>query len=151
MADFNLRNACDLFHKFTGAKPFGRVFLSGRGKEGLVARLFKDKTGKEFCVVFKREFYRDFGSHFKSLPSNCQGYGQIVSHEMLKRLNDLSIDNLVVVMPQDNGYVGYIASIKRILDFYAKYQTDVPHLEGEIAFPSGFLVRYFPQRGITVD
>jgi len=54
-------------------------------------------------------------------------------------------------MPYREGYVGYKASVRQILEFYNRYKTKVPHLEETIAFPASFLKRFFPQRGLVAN
>jgi len=143
--DFGLDDACKVFQRWTGSRCIGRVFLNRR----ILAKLFRDRRGCRYCVLFKRDFYHKFSKHFPNVP--YKGFGQVFSLALLERLEKIGVDNLVLVMPYRNGYVGYKASVKQILEFYHQYKTKVPHLEETVAFPASFLKRFFPQRGLVAN
>jgi len=128
-----LKTLTDAFIYFRKNHPEARIF--GKMKAGLLIDF-----DKEFHLFqFKREMYHNFGFHFphiKKPDGKHYGWAQIMSLEMLKQAIDKwKVDKLIFALPNGKFYTCYA---QQFLQFYRKNDTDVPHIEGEIALPLEF-------------
>ena len=119
------------------ARAYGeRKYVDGSRIRDLTSYLgFTEKS----CVVFKRDWYKNFGRHF---PGVDPGWGQISNLKLLWSLQRKGISKLVAVMP---GGVAYSIPVRTFLRYYDEFKTDVPHLPGEIASPIKMWTREYPK------
>jgi hypothetical protein len=123
-----------------GLSEAGKHFV--QNKNAKFNRVVNDSTlsysldGVEWWLQFKRDFYRNFGFHFRE--KGLSGYGEIISYSILKAAVDSGVSNMVVVLP--DGAI-YQYSPNEVLEFVERNDTVVPHLPEEVAFPIKMLVR----------
>jgi len=130
----SLEEAGNLFKSILKSNDFHIV--SERMGIGEFIKAEKNGVIFNYCVCFKREYYKNFQYHFPALGK--VGWGQIANKDLLKECEE-SDYAYVIVMPDEKIYV-----IKAgfWLDYYDKFKTDVPHLKGEIAIPMKFLKKF---------
>ena len=92
---------------------------------------------EKYLVMFKREYYKNFKYHFQHIKkSNGKSYGwaQIMSRSLLdyacKQSSD--VDWILFITPDGKAYKCPPLLFKK---FSEKYDTEVPHLQGEVALP----------------
>jgi len=131
----NLGEALDQFQLKTSMQR-----LDDLHKEGaMLARVFRDQNGAKYAVTFKRDWYKNFGFHFKQ--QGAKGWGQITSLVLLNYCQENNIKYLVAVMPQG---IAYFIEAAAFLKYYKDYATDVTHLKGEVACPIAMWKRLYP-------
>ena len=100
---------------------------------------YLEKEDKKL-LVFKRQYYRSFSRHFREIVKDTgrgNGYAQTMNLKLLKMAERLGIESLVIVMEDGAAYETYI---KTFINYYEKYKTDVPHLDGEVAMPLDYFM-----------
>jgi hypothetical protein len=129
----SLKEAINHLKATTGKKL--RI-IKGLGK-GMVIALDREL----YLVMFKREFYGAFGSHFPNLKNhkgNTYGFAQVMSKSMLDEVCSMNVDFLVFIIPNGHAYKCPPNLFKR---YSEKYETSVPHLKGEVAMPLDYFER----------
>ena len=102
----------------------------------------KDIKSKEtYLVMFKRQYYRAFKSHFPNCTKadgKPYGWAQIMNKELLERACRRNINWVAFVTPDGAVYKTLPMQFKR---FSEAYKTETPHLKGEVAMPLPFFRR----------
>jgi hypothetical protein len=117
-------------------------FLKALGKEikdsmpDGYAMFLTTHDGERYCICFKREYYQNFQFHFPSLGK--VGWGQIANKELIERCAKGNF-TYVAIMPDGKMYQ---IDPTFWLNYYTRFKTDVPHLEGEIAVPMKLFKRF---------
>lgn len=101
------------------------------------AIFIEEALGEQYFVMFKRDFYKRFSDHFPKVPK--KGYGVLTAKKIVSWAADEGV-NIAAVFPSGRCYV--IDAMDFWL-FYEEYQTDCPHIEGEIAAPLEMFKRLF--------
>ena len=125
----------------------GIDFIGRFDDNSIVARI----RGKRSLVQFKREYYHNFAHHFpdvKKPDGKPYGWAQIMSLKSLNRAIVEDIEKVIFITPDGKMYSCYTNQFKK---FYLKNETDVPHLEGEIAMPLDFFERLNPNKEIEIE
>lgn len=103
-----------------------------------VGAMFRQlSTGKMYLLLFKREPYFHFAKHFPKVPE--RGYGMICN---LKLAHWAALEDIIIVTVMPDGRA-YSIDGKTLYDYYEKYDTEVPHMEGEMATPFKMWRRLF--------
>lgn len=102
--------------------------------------LISDKS-EDYYFMFKREYYRNFNKHFPEVKKDdgkSYGWAQIMSKRLLNEV--IALDIPWILFMDTEGKVYRIAS-KLWRNFVQMYDTEVPHIEGEVAIPLDFFER----------
>jgi hypothetical protein len=103
-----------------------------------VGTIFENKVTRElYLVMFKREFYHQFSKHFPQVPD--LGFGMICNTNLVRYAASEEM-TLVAVMPKG---IAYKCNGKEAWEYYEKWKTDVPHIEGEMGTPARIWPRLF--------
>lgn len=92
--------------------------------------------GKKYCLCFKKEYYKNFQYHFPSLGK--VGWGQIANKELLERCKK---ENYIYIAVMPDGKI-YEIKPSLWLEYYRRFQTEIPHIKGEIAIPLKLFRRF---------
>ena len=134
---FDLNGALTAFKNIMGIEDITKK-LDVNIEGAKIAAVFENKrTGEKFLVMFKRDFYHQFSNHFPKIPE--AGYGMIISKKIVEWAADEEM-TLVAVMPRG---VAYKCGAVEAIEYYRKWKTDVPHIEGEIGTPARMWPRLF--------
>jgi hypothetical protein len=98
--------------------------------------IFNHAKGR-FFMMYKREYYKNFKYHFPEVlkeDGKPYGWAQIMSLELLNYCahDSNSIDWVLFVTPDGRAYKSAARLFKKFVD---RYNTEVPHLKGEVAMP----------------
>lgn len=85
--------------------------------------------GIKYLVVFKREYYYHFSKHFPKAPD--AGYAVVCNVKLLYWCQEQDI-RIAAVFPDAKCYYCEPLDFVR---YYETWNTDVPHLKGEAAYP----------------
>lgn len=134
----DLNSAIKHFVRWTGFSPELKLYKTGSH----IATIFRrpEPPYEQYCVTFKREWYKNFGYHFPQCPE--KDWGQITSLNLLRTCERQHIAWLVAVMTDG---IAYKIEVLAFLKYYEENGTDVPHLPGEVACPIRMWQRMFPK------
>lgn len=93
--------------------------------------------GVRYLVVFKREYYYHFSKHFPNAPD--AGYAVVCNLKLLYWCQEQNI-RIAAVFPDAKCY--YCDPID-FVHYYETWNTEVPHLKGEGAYPLRLWKRLF--------
>lgn len=130
----NLHDALVLFKENISSRKLEEVTLKGRRVGEILVR---NATNEKYLILYKREKYLYFGRHFPDVPDGGQA---IIANMKLVyhcALNDIK---LVSIFPDGRAYG---CDAMEFWKFYEIYQTEHPHLAGEIAYPFRLWARLF--------
>ncbi len=126
----------EALRRFRLKKPSAQKIIDINFKSARIGALFEDGL-EQYFVMFKREFYRHFSTHFPHVPQ--KGFGVTTAKQIVNWAADKGI-RIAPIFPSGRCYSidGYEFWL-----FYEEYKTDVKHLEDEISTPLEMWKREF--------
>ena len=125
---YNLTHALKVFEaNVPGSRKLREILLAKKR----VGATFAVPGRASYLVLYKRERYRFFSKHFTQVPE--KGHGIIAN---IKLVHWCAVEGMRIasVFPDGNCY--WIDG-REFWDYYEKYGTEHPQLDGEIATPFG--------------
>lgn len=121
-----LQDAIQVFRARMDVTKLDDVVLGGL-RVGVLFRQLS--TGERYLLLFKRAPYYQFSNHFPLAPNG--GYGMICN---LKLVHWAALEDITIAAMMPDGKT-YAIVAKEFYDYYEENETEVPHMDGEIATP----------------